>query len=90
MTDKKGNGGFLDNVTPENLGTLGGAMAGLGVGNIIDWYVGALLVGVAQDLVWLVAPPAGMVLGAVAGYKVVKRLTKEKDNSENGNNPVKK
>ncbi|MDJ0743137.1 MAG: hypothetical protein QNJ32_07215 [Xenococcaceae cyanobacterium MO_167.B27] len=48
------------------------------------------LVGVAQDIVWLVAPPAGMVLGAVAGYKVVKRLTKEKDNSENGNNPVKK
>ena len=84
-------GKITDKANPENVGTIGGGMAGFGVGNVVDWYVGPLLVGAAQDLVWLVAPPVGMVFGAVVGYKVVKRLIKGKDDPDNpqsGNHSV--
>lgn len=91
MADKNEN--FSDlakHLTPENIGVIGGAMAGNGVGNVIDWYVGPMLAGAAQDLVWLVAPPVGMVLGAVVGYKLVRSLIKEKDRPENETDMVKK
>ncbi len=76
---------FKNIKAPEGVGTTGGAATGWGIGWVIDAHLGPLLAGsvIIQDLVWLCAPPIGFVIGGVAGYKIVKRLTKENDD----NNP---
>ena len=75
-------------LTFESIAAAIGAIIGLGIGNVIDSSFKVLLFGIAQDLVCFVAPLIGMSLGAVSGYKVVKILTRGKDNFGNGNNPV--